>query len=394
MDLIKPCYFCFNNAIFDTETNTQVKPDRSYYITQTTGYNYTPPTAEQIKVIEDLMKSILPDEEERRCYVSVLRTGLIGKQTEKFILAQGVGGNGKTVINEMQQSLLGPQYFYKGSTTTLTQPSKNGPSPEIANMNLKRFVIFSEPEESEQMRVSAIKELTGGAETNARGCFKNGTSTSLCPTIVCETNHKPKLNGSVDDGIQRRFINIIFKQVFKMPDVNGNVPKGCIKGNPIFKTKEFQTTHRIAFFHYLLKFNDMTIYEPASVRRSTDRYLFDSDPFSNFLEDNYLIIGIHDTSDDLTVKEDDCIRIDDIFKAYKRTDMRLKNMTKREFIDKFSSNLQYKEYFASHFIARDKVKFIDENKVIATKEVYSNLRGICAKYVDGVNSNHIVNGNS
>jgi phage/plasmid-associated DNA primase len=143
-----------------------VKVKREDYITQTTGYKYDASSATAKRQIKDLMEVIFADEEDRLCYISILRTCMIGIPLEKFILANGAGGNGKGLINELLQKMLGPEYFYKASITTIVDKMKDGPNPAVANMHKKRCVLTAEPRDDDRLNLGTIKQLTGGNDIN------------------------------------------------------------------------------------------------------------------------------------------------------------------------------------------------------------------------------------
>ena len=130
-DTYKPYYFCFTNCAFNLENNSKVKVLREDYITQTTGYDYVPASPEKLEQIKNLMKQIFPKEDNLKCYISILRSCMIGKVFEKFILANGGGGNGKGLINSLMEKMLGTDYFYRASITTLTEKMKDGANPRL-----------------------------------------------------------------------------------------------------------------------------------------------------------------------------------------------------------------------------------------------------------------------
>ena len=99
----------------------------------------------------------------KKLYLTILSTGLDGIALEKFILANGSGGNGKGVINELVQEMLG-NYAYVLPVNILLDPLKTGSNPELANMNNKRLVIAREPDRNLKFNCATIKEITGGSE--------------------------------------------------------------------------------------------------------------------------------------------------------------------------------------------------------------------------------------
>ena len=99
--------------------------------------------------------------------MELLSTGLQGETLEKFIVANGSGGNFKGVINELALSTFG-NYGYVLPSNVLLNPLKTGSNPEVANLKYKRLVIAREPYSQFKINCSTIKELTGGNDLNAR----------------------------------------------------------------------------------------------------------------------------------------------------------------------------------------------------------------------------------
>ena len=77
--------------------------------------------------------------------MSCLWCSLIGRQVEKFCVANGAGRNGKGVINELLEALLTNAYFYTANVSCLTENQSSGANQEIASMDGMRCVLASEP---------------------------------------------------------------------------------------------------------------------------------------------------------------------------------------------------------------------------------------------------------
>jgi len=120
----------------------------------------------------------MPKEEERECYLRILSTGLSGVALEKFIIENGVGGNGKGLSNDQMLCSLG-NYGLIGNNALLTEKRKTGANPESANLHKKRYVVFREPSSRDKFENSAIKELTGGGNFSARGLYQSDTKKRL-----------------------------------------------------------------------------------------------------------------------------------------------------------------------------------------------------------------------
>lgn len=335
MDTLRPYYFCFKNCAFDLKTNRRVETTRDDFITQNTGYDYEEPTKEQVDEVARLVESILPDPEKRRFYMSVLRTGMIGLAFENLIFATGEGGNGKGLLNDFFAEMLGKDYYYKGDKKTLTEPIKQGANPEVANINKKRTVVFSEPEQGARIQVGTMKELTGGGTLNARGLYQSNCVCKLTLTALLEynTKSKPNLNGDVDDAIQRRLKVCKFDQSFKLKPVEGEQ-----QANPFYKTTEFKTGYRCALFAYLLRYKDIELYETDVIQKETMDYFFGSDEFLGWFDSHY----------ELTDNETDFVKLTDMLDCYKgaqrgRTKKEMRDLTRKTFQEAFESNIKFKK---------------------------------------------------
>jgi phage/plasmid-associated DNA primase len=304
MDTLRPYYFCFKNCAFDLRTNRKVETTRDDFITQNAGYDYEEPTKEQVDEVARLVESILPDPEKRRFYMSVLRTGMIGMAFENLIFATGEGGNGKGLLNDFFAEMMGRDYYYKGDKKTLTEPMKQGANPEVANIHKKRTVIFSEPEQGAKIQVGTMKELTGGGVLCARGLYQSSCVCKLTLTAVLEynTKSKPTLNGDVDDAIQRRLKVCKFDQSFKLKPVEGEQ-----QANLFYKTDEFKTGYRCALFKYLMRYDDIELFETEVIHKETMDYFFGSDEF----------LGWFDSHFELTDDETDFVSLKDMLDCYK-----------------------------------------------------------------------------
>jgi len=303
-----PYLFCFNNKIYDLKSHTFISPNPYDYISLTTGYDYIDNLDEDKKLeteLEKLISSILPDEDEKKLYMTILATSLEGLNLQKFIIASGGGGNGKGLINELGCKTLG-NYSYILPSNVLLGQQKKGSNPEIANMNNKRFVIAKEPESSEFINVEIIKDLTGTDEINARLNHSNDTQTFLKCTLVMECNDKPKLNNiSQPDALLRRIIISHFKSTFVeqsfYDELTTQEKENIFIGNSYYKTPEFKDKYKQILFNILIKYykkytetktkTDVNacgvLPITKNIRQRTYDYLEASDIIKEFLDETY-----------------------------------------------------------------------------------------------------------
>ena len=242
--------FLFNNTAFDLRTGEQLfttNPlDRMVF---TTGYDYIEPEDSDVQTVNQIIESIFPCEEERECYLTILATGMYGVTLQRFILANGSGGNGKGLMNDLFLKCLG-SYGTTLNASVLQQRLKDGANPEIAALQDKRFVVAREPDENSDLCVSTIKSITGGENVSARLCHSNNTEITLKSTLVVECNKRPGLDCVPGDSIIRRFIDVKFRNSF----VENPTEPHHRKRNVLFTHPNFQNKLRCAVFKAILPY--------------------------------------------------------------------------------------------------------------------------------------------
>ena len=291
-DSYTPDVFVFNNIAFNVKTGNLHDIQKTDYITTTVNYNYVEPADKEYETIINFINDIHPDIQIKKSYISVLLQGMTGHRTEKFILANGSGGNGKGALNELFMSMLGGNngYGYKGNTSVLTNSIKTGPNPEIANLSKKRFTIFTEPNDNEDIQGSTIKQLTGDPVIDCRALYSSGHTTHLFHTMILECNKKPQIAGKLDNSIVRRFFDVPFKTCFTNDKNKLETLNNCKPCNDNIKDNGFKTKHGCALFKYLLNEAPKAIYTCPEIEQRTKTYIENCDYFLSWFEDNYQFV--------------------------------------------------------------------------------------------------------
>jgi len=346
----EPYLFAFNNKIYDLKESKFIEPKPQHYISLTTGYNFIEQDeTENIKELHILLNSIFPQEDLKKLYLTILSTGLDGVPLEKFVLANGSGGNGKGLLNEFYHYVLG-NYAYVLPVNILQGPLKTGSNPEIANMNNKRVVTAREPDSRTPLYTSTIKEVTGGNELNARLNHSNKTLVKLCCLFLLECNSKPKLN-EVNDALGRRILDIPFKNKFvdasTYEDLDDEEKKTTFLTNSFYKTQEFKEKFKFALFLILAEHhkefykNKRVLPITQEIKNRNKEYLASSDELLNWFDSKY----------EKTKNKKDIIKLKDIYEEYKSGDYfnNLNKLQKRtdnykNFIEKIRTNMFLKKY--------------------------------------------------
>ena len=342
----KSYVFAFKNQAFDLQTGQPYNIKKEDYITQNTGYEYVKPTKEQMQTVKSVFKSIFPDAEVGKCYLSMLRMCLSGEHPEKLFLANGGGRNGKGLINELMFKLLGA-YAYKLSIEVLTKDvKKTGANPELANMHKKRMVLSNEPEDGTKLQMGIIKEITGGNEISARGLYNGNTKTELHCVSVVECNKKPMLSGRMDTSVLERIVDIPFESTFVSNPDDVDESRGIFQGNTLYKTDAWQKEHASAMFHYILENAEKTLYIPQRIKNLSKQYVLGSDEMYGWVMENY---------EPATDFDKQFVKLKDMFDLYKASDLysnltklEKRNLNKKAFSDLIHTHIVLKKQFRNN----------------------------------------------
>lgn len=357
-DCLKPNIFCFKNTCFDLGLKKQKKIDKYDYITLNTGYDWIEPTEEEVEKIDKFLNEIQPNKKVLDCVLSVLRRALYGKQEERFVMFNGEGGNGKGVLLELFQEILGDDYFYSGHNTILTTPIKGGANVELSQLHLKRCAVYSEPPEGIKLQSSTIKQLSGNPHINARGLYSSRTKTILHQLMILECNERPAISGRSDKALLRRIIDILFPMNFVESEDQIINPEFDRLRDESFKDVDFKHKHKFALFKIIFESKHNDLYIPTEVKERGNQFLFDNDDLLKFIQEKYEY-----TTDNLQF-----IKVNDLYNNFKGSDI-FSNFSKEERRNEWSKSKFTEKIKTSICLSR----FYKDRKKISQKEYRSIL---------------------
>jgi len=254
---VNPYLLAFTNKIYDLQTGVFVKPKYTQYISMTTGWDWCDYYQKsEVDELDRIIDTIFPIKDVKEYYLTALSTGLFGQQIEKIFIANGVGGNGKSLINSLMLLACG-DYGYKLPSNVLLNEIKSGANPEVATMNMKRFVLTQEPDGKKRICSATLKEITGDPTLNCRILYSNDTKTTLVLSLFLECNNLPKLD-EVGVGVERRgdiipFIGrFVDKNKYDQFTEQERKDMNIALGNPHYKTEEFKQRYKQALITLLL----------------------------------------------------------------------------------------------------------------------------------------------
>jgi phage/plasmid-associated DNA primase len=286
----------FDNGVWDFSQKLFRPYMSEDYITMSVGYDWNEENAndeEKAKELEALIKQVFHEETIIKFYKETMARSLIGICSQKFIIANGSGGNSKGILIEgMGLSTFG-DYGYNMPTTIITGEKKSGPNPELAKCHRKRFICCKEPSAKKKLDNASVKDLTGGGQVNARLLHSNNTETVLCGTLFMETN--PKLNWLEEPSQAevRRVVLIPFKSTFVENKDEVNEERRVYLQNPKYATDEWKQSVRLPFFNMLkniLLKNEvsLTVETPSFLKEKTEKYLSRGIQVLDFIDEEFI----------------------------------------------------------------------------------------------------------
>ena len=310
----KPHIFNFKNKCYDLHANEWIEPNKFDYVSQSTRRSYMKPSKEKVDMLKAEIVKIFPNEEERTLYMTVLATALYGKTLEKFTVANGTGGNGKGMLNELMMFMMGDYGINADCSIVLGNGKpKDGPNAELASIAKKRLVIMTEPNEKQKINIAVIKKMTGGDSITARACHSNKTEHDIFITLIMECNKKPQLDGRMDKAILRRILDVPFRATFTDDPAQFEGEPHVYIGDSNAKSRDNKLAQYSSLFNILLEYwkmyqsNNQTLFVPESIKQRNIEYMKASDDILQFLETNY----------EKTDNPKDFIKFKDVFQQYK-----------------------------------------------------------------------------
>jgi phage/plasmid-associated DNA primase len=139
------------------------------------------------------------------------------------------------------RAILGDNFCYSPKEELLKEVGRNnGASPDIADLQHKRYVIFTEL--GGTIKLTSFRRLTGGDQLTGRQLFQGNNHFYLHATLVGEFNNPPDFDAKAMDADYRRTIDFGFKINYTDdPDKIDKTINGVsyLKADPYYSSPEF-----------------------------------------------------------------------------------------------------------------------------------------------------------
>ena len=232
------------------------------------------------------LRRVQPDQEMRLFLQRWWGLSMTALPVQKFVFQYGKGANGKSVLSDLMNRILG-DYATTVKIKSLTgRNNKSGAdaTPDLMPLVGARAALASEPEEGDRLQEGMIKEMTGGEPILVRQLHSDFIEVRPHFKLTISGNHKPDIRGT-DDGIWRRVLLVPF-------DVQ--IPENERDENLIDKLWEERAGILNWLIEGLMTFLEGGLQEPDQVLEATQEYRADSDPIGTFLGECCVVSGSSD----------------------------------------------------------------------------------------------------
>ena len=216
-----PYLLCFENGVYDFQTNEFRQGYPSDYITKSTHRNYIKydennityaPTYAEIKTF---MNQLFPQPELCRYMWDHLASTLIGFKPEQvFNIYKGSGSNGKSILTELMSLGLGD---YKGTVpvnlVTDKRTAIGGTTSEIIQLKGIRYAVMQELSKNAVLNEGVMKEIVACDPMQGRALWSESETFMPQFSLVVCLNVLFKINSN-DDGTWRRMKVVEFMSKF------------------------------------------------------------------------------------------------------------------------------------------------------------------------------------
>lgn len=218
----KPHLLACRNGVLDLDTGVFRKNNPLDYLTKAAPVHYDPSAT--APMWDKFLAQVLPEEEVRafvQRFFGYCLTGYVGERL--FMVLYGSGANGKTVLLETMQKLMGDYAVVAPPTLLMAKKFDTHPA-ETATLYGARLAISSEVRKGKAFDEEVVKRLTGNDTISTRRMHENYWDFIPTHKIVLACNHRPRV-GDTSESFWDRLVLIPFDvripEAERIPDLQG-----------------------------------------------------------------------------------------------------------------------------------------------------------------------------
>ena len=284
-----PYLLGFAGEIYNLQTGTRKVTESTDYVSMSVGYPLPTEIDHDIRNhLVTMLQQIQPVKEEFEYLLRFLASTLDGRNAEEiFAIWTGEGRNGKSLLQDLMQLVLG-DYFKPIAATMLTndRPDSSKPIPDVLHLRNKRFAAASEPEEKKQINAGFVKWLTGNDPIS--GCLKHENEEVKFRgqhSLILLCNKIPAINAE-DKAFWRRARVQHFGQVFvdnPRPGTNERQVDMSLKS----KIEAWAPQFMLLLLEYYRQYQELGLAPTRAVLEYTNTARNSNDPLIEFIETHF-----------------------------------------------------------------------------------------------------------
>ncbi|MBY0540246.1 MAG: PriCT-2 domain-containing protein [Campylobacterales bacterium] len=345
---MKSNLFGFTNVVYDLEQNEFRKYRKDDMVSITTGYDWKEPKEEELKTVNKMLKEIHNKEDIRYFYLDVYCSGLWGITLQNYIIFNGSGSNGKSIMDDLVLKSFG-NYGHVINSIILCEQRRQGANTEIANLSKKRLVIAREPPGKQNVKLSnsLLKELTGGSEISARKIYSDDEKTILFITLILECNKRPLMEEEPTEADMRRLLDLLFESRF-VDDIDDTNGINIFMKNKYYEENEFKDKHKYALMKILFDHNKnhyrKKLVVPEAVKMRTRSYMESSVEIFEWFNETYEKIVNPTVHDYVKISDiNDELKISEYYNSLEKKEKR--KLTREKIIKTFKESPVFKNFY-------------------------------------------------
>ena len=169
---------------------------------------------------------VLPEKQKRRILQMFLGACLMDRSYisfEYFMILQGTGANGKSVISRVLAGMFGSNEMLNIKLSSFSRSGDEG-LRAVESMRGKRLLHCTESTRSDFKDMSILKAISSGEPLASRALKENIKMLQRPPLLICNSNYRWKLDDFVnredpnDISVQRRAVIINFNKSIPLED--------------------------------------------------------------------------------------------------------------------------------------------------------------------------------
>ena len=271
------------------------------YFTYESPVNYLD---KELKNANKFFSQIMPNENNREYLRKILGYTLTGRtDARNFFIWYGAGSNGKSLISNLLNKILGEQYTQCDQSIFIKSNKNAGSaSPELMALIGKRCGVYSEGESADniEMNLSQIKQISGEDVLTGRQLYSKMIKFNLYIKLHMLSNFTPPLNA--EPAIKERLRYIFLDSRFVENPVNKNEFKKDSE-----YVNQLETIYLDEIFSWIIKgaqifYNNPIIEVPQEFQERTNKILSSSDSIKTYIE-RHITITKNERNDRINKKE-------------------------------------------------------------------------------------------